>query len=52
MGKGTRKERRESERGQKKLEDLKEHKGLSKYQRKKLAQEGVVLDFTEERDQP
>lgn len=51
MAKGTRREKRESEKGKQKLEDLKAHKGLSKYQRKKLGQQGIVLDFPEELEQ-
>lgn len=43
MSKGKRRDEREREKEQKTLEDLKAHKGLSKYQRKKLEQKGIDL---------
>ena len=51
MGKGKKREEREKLKEQKTLEDLKAHKGLSKYQRKKLEQQGIVLKFPEEWEQ-
>jgi hypothetical protein len=46
MSKGKRREREEEKRERTKM-DLKEHKGLSKYERKKLAQQGIVVEFPE-----
>ena len=46
MSKGKRREREEKKRERTKV-DLTAHKGLSKYQRKKLEQQGIVLDFPE-----
>lgn len=42
MSKGKRREREEEKRERTKV-DLKEHKSLSKYQRKKLEQQGIIL---------
>lgn len=35
----------QQEKDQKKLQDLKAHRGLSKFQRKEMARRGVVPDF-------
>ena len=42
MSKGKRREREEEKRERTKM-DLKDHKGLSKYQRKKIEQQGIIL---------
>lgn len=46
MSKGRRREREEKARERTEM-DLKEHKGMSRYQRKKLEQKGIVLEFPE-----
>lgn len=44
MSKGKRRAEREQQKEQVTLQDLKEHKGLSKYQRKKLEQKGIDIN--------
>ncbi len=43
MSKGKRRREREEQKGQVTLQDLEHHKGLSKYQRKKLEQKGIDI---------
>lgn len=45
MSKGDRRRQREQEKSERIARDLKDHKGMSRYERKKLEQKGIVLDF-------
>lgn len=44
MSKGKRRAEREQKKEQQTLQDLTAHKGLSKYQRKKLEQRGIDIN--------
>ena len=50
MSKGKRRQKLEQEKAQRTVEDVKAHKGMSKYERKKLEQRGIYL-FPEEHTQ-
>lgn len=52
MSKGERRIKREQEKSNRTKRDLKQHRGMSKYQRKKLEQKGIVLDFPERQTEP
>lgn len=52
MSKGENRSQREKEKAERTADDLKAHKGMSKYQRKKLEQKGIVLDFPERQTEP
>lgn len=52
MSKGKRREEREKEKERATLEDLEAHRGLSKYQRKKIEQQGIKLEFPERQTEP
>ncbi len=45
MSKGKKRLNEQREKEQKTLQDLKQHKGLSKYQRKEMARRGVDLSL-------
>lgn len=43
MSKGKRRQQREQAKAQQTVQDLEQHKGLSKYQRKKMEQRGIDI---------
>ena len=52
MSKGEKRRQREQEKSERTVTDLKAHRGLSKYQRKKIEQKGIVLEFPERQTEP
>lgn len=43
MSRGEKRRQREQEKSTRTVQDLKEHKGLSKYQRKEMARRGIDI---------
>ena len=52
MSKGEKRRQREQEKSERTVKYLEHHKGMSKYQRKKLEQKGIILDFPERQVEP